>query len=300
MKTATDPAASAALPQVRRIPFEFADDLAPMWKPAEPEWCALINGISLTMPYLEPFLIRTVREARGHIADAQVRAEADAFMSQEGQHFRAHRRFNDILKHRHYPRLADVEAAMTASYAKLEQRSLRTRIAYTVGFESMTLGLTRWLVARRVRLFGGVDTRIASLVLWHLVEEIEHKCVAIDVYRACFPHGVMAYIARVFGIFHAALHVAGFSLRGAIEMLRTEGRWAQWRSRARLAYWLACLIGAVGPAMLRAALPRHDPRHEADPLWVRQWLAGYGQGDGGVPLVDTSHPQMPVPFSTAG
>lgn len=286
----------APVPQVRRIPFEFPDDIAPVWKPDAPEWSALINGMSLTMPYLEPFLIRTVREAAQAIDDMHVRAEADAFMSQEGQHFRAHRRFNDLLKRLRYPGLAAVEAAMAASYARLDARSLRARMAYTVGFESMTIGLTRWLVAERVRLFGHVDTRVVSVMLWHMVEEVEHKCVAFDVYRARFGGSFTGYLARVAGIVHAATHVIGFSLRGAREMQRADGRRGL-RNHLRLAYWLACLVGAVAPCMLRAALPDHDPREEDDPQWVRDWLAGYRADDGGIPLVDTAHPDMPVPFA---
>lgn len=288
--------APVPVPQVRRIPFEFPDDIAPVWKPDAPEWSALINGVSLTMPYLEPFLIRTVREAVQGLDDAQVRAGADAFMAQEGQHFRAHRRFNDLLKRLRYPRLAEVEAAMAASYARLDGRSLRVRMAYTVGFESMTIGLTRWLVADRVRLFGHVDTRVVSVMLWHMVEEIEHKCVAFDVYQARFSGSLSGYLARVAGIFHAALHVIGYSLRGAREMLQTDDRWG-WRHRLRLGYWLACLAGAVAPCMLRAAMPAHDPRREVDPPWVRDWLTGYRADDVGIPLVDTTHPDMPVPFT---
>nr|MDP9139902.1 metal-dependent hydrolase [Pseudomonadota bacterium] len=228
------------------------------------------------------------------LADPYVRAEAEAFMAQEGQHFRAHRRFNDLLKNRHYPRLATVEDDMAASYARLDSRSLRTRMAYTVGFETMTIGLTRWLVADRVRLFGHVDTRVVSVMLWHMVEEIEHKCVAFDVYQAHFSNSFSGYLARVVGIVHAAVHVIGFSLRGAREILRTEGRWSRMQNRLRLVYWLGCLVRAVSPCMFRAAMPGHDPRKETDPKWVRDWLDGY-KGSG-IPLVDTAHPDMPVPF----
>lgn len=35
---------------VRKIPFEFPDDLEPHWKPDEPEWSHMVNGASLTMP----------------------------------------------------------------------------------------------------------------------------------------------------------------------------------------------------------------------------------------------------------
>jgi len=49
---------------------------------------------------------------------------------------------------------------------------------------------------------------------------------------------------------------------------------------------------------LRAALPGHNPDAEKDLQWVIDWLKGYeSMPSGKVPLVDTRHPLMPVPFS---
>lgn len=298
MKDAPMHAPSAAIPTVRRVAFDFPPDLSPLWHPTEPEWAAMVNGASLAMPYLEPFLIRTMREAAASITDPELRAAADAFMGQEGQHFRAHRRFNDLLKAARYPDLAEVEARMERAYAKLARRSERRRMAYTAGFESMTLGLTRWLVEDRVRLFAGADTRVASLVLWHMVEETEHKCVAFDVYQARFGKGLSGYLVRALGVFHGSLDVMRFSMQGYKTMLRRDGRWGSLRSRLRLARWLARFIGNVGPSLLRAALPGHSPRRERDPRWVQQWLRLHDPADTRVPLIDTQHPDMPVPFST--
>ncbi|ULQ46417.1 metal-dependent hydrolase [Flagellatimonas centrodinii] len=292
------PTETHVVPLVRRIPFEFPEDLDPVWIPDEPEWAAMLNGASLTMPYLEPFLIRSLREALEGCTDPQLQADGQAFMSQEGQHFRAHRRFNDLLKRQRYPALAEVEAQMALSYERLARRSLRCRMAYTAGFESMTMGVTRWLVEDRVRLFRNADPRVVSFVLWHMVEETEHKRVAFDVYQACFGGTISGYLARMLGVFHGSLDVMRFSMRGYRVMLRTDGRWGSLRSRLRLAGWLGRFVVNVGPALLRAAMPGHDPRHERDPEWVVAWLRGYAQHPDGVPLVDTRHPEIPVPFPT--
>lgn len=289
----TDPAA----PTPRRIAFEFPEDLDPMWIPDNPEFAAMVNGASLTMPYLEPFLIRTTREVIEQIDDPVIREHGRAFNTQEQYHFRTHRRFNDLLKTRRYPELAEIEQAMQTSYARLSRRALRTRMAYTAGFEAMTLGITRWLVEQRVALFAGADSRVASFVLWHMVEETEHKRVAHDVYQAAFGRGVRAYMARMIGVFHGSLDVMRFSMRGYKVMLKREGLWYQARSRLRLAARLASFIRHVAPYLLRAALPGHDPRRETDPQWAQDWIAGHhASGDDCVPLIDTRDPSMPVPF----
>lgn len=281
----------------RRIPFPFPDDLDAVWIPDKPELSAMMNGASLTMPYLEPFLIRTVREAAGQIDDEALRADAQEFNAQEGQHFRAHRRFNDVIKARGYPELAEVEAAMRDAYARLDQRSLRTRMAYTAGFESMTLGVTEWLIGSRRRLFRGAEPHVVSFVLWHMVEETEHKRVAYDVYQHLFGGGLRGYLARMIGVFHGSFDVMRFAMRGYRSILRKDGRWSSLRSRLRLAGHLGDFVWHVGPYLLRAALPGHNPRSEKDSQWVLDWLAAYPKAEVGyLPIVDTLHPDMPVPF----
>jgi len=279
---------------IRKIPFEFPDALDPVWNPAEPEWSHMVNGASLAMPYLEPFLIATLREATRQINDPEVLEEARGFIAQEAQHFKTHRRYNEVLKSNGYPELAAIEDEMKASYANIKaKRSLTFRLAYASGFETMTVGVTNWLVNERIALFGGSDTRIASFILWHFVEESEHKRVAFDVYRAA---GGPAW-QRVLGIFTGSLHVFWLSRKGCIAMLKADGLWRNPKSRIRLWRKTAEFFAAVLPGALRSALPSHDPRDEADPAWVRDWIAGYAASDPEVaPLLDTDHPDIPIPF----
>lgn len=287
-------------PIPRSLAFEFPDDLNPRWKPDDPEFCAMVNGASLTMPYLEPFLVRTVREAVQQIDDPAVREAGRAFNTQEQHHYRAHRRFNERVKEAGYPELAAIEADMAAAYQRLGQRSLRTRMAYTAGFEAMTLGVTRWLVENRVRLFGGGDTRVVSFILWHFVEETEHKLVAHDVYHALFGGSLRGYLARVLGVLHGSLDVMWYSMRGYKAILQKDGLWTNLRSRLRLAQRLGSFVVTVGPYLLRALLPGHDPRQEKDQPWVLEWLAGHARSDApSLPLLDTNDPAMPVPFAPA-
>ena len=109
---------------VRRMPFAFSEPIAAVWNPARPEWSHMVNGASLTMPYLEPFLIKTVMEALPQVKDPHLKADVHAFVGQEGQHFQNHRRYNELLK-RDYPDLADVEEELNTEYKKFQSKSLR-------------------------------------------------------------------------------------------------------------------------------------------------------------------------------
>ena len=281
----------------RNIPFDFPPDLNPHWIPGEAQFSAMVNGASLTMPYLEPFLIRTIREANKSIDDKALKDDIAGFASQESFHFRTHRRFNDLLKSNSYPEIEALEQRMQESYSRLNKRSLQTRMAYTAGFEAMTMGLTKWLIGDRIRLFANADPSVTSFVLWHMVEETEHKRVAHDVYHALYPKGLRAYLSRVIGVFHGSLDVMRFSRRGYILMLKKDGLWWNISSRLRLYKRICDFLWQVAPFLLRASLPRHNPRQEEDLKWVSDWLAGYQNQPSELPLVDTQSPTMPVPFS---
>jgi len=289
----SDIPADAPIPVVRRIPFGFPEDVKPHWHPDRPEWSHMITGGSLTMPYLEPFLIDTMREALEDITDPVARAEGIAFIAQEGQHFRHHRQYNELMKASGYPELADIEAEMEADYAALRKASLQKRMAYTAGFETMTLAFTRWLVRDRIYLFKGSDTRVTSFILWHMVEETEHKRVAHKIYQMACP----GYWARAYGVFHAGLHVIHYTRKTYHAMLKRDGRWQDRKSRWTTFGMAMRFVVNVIPPMLMTLLPGHDPDRQSDPDWVTDWIENYKAASDPkwIPLLDTASDDIPPP-----
>ncbi len=278
---------------VRRIPFKFDEGINPIWNADRPEWSHMVNGASLTMPYLEPFLIKTVREALGKVDDAQLKSDVEGFIGQEGAHYRNHRRYNDILKC-FCPELAEVERMLTADYTRFQKRSLKWRLAYAAGFETMTIGMTEWLIHQRGDLFAGADANVTSLVLWHMVEETEHKNVAYDLYQHLFGD----YLGRSWGLIVGASHVAWMSRKGYKRLLKREGRWGDLRSRLALYGMVGRFFLYASPAMLRALIPGYHPAKVEDPNWVARWADAYRSlPDGAIPLLDTSDPKIPARFA---
>ncbi|MEO1078801.1 MAG: metal-dependent hydrolase [Pseudomonadota bacterium] len=278
---------------VRRIPFVLHEGIDPVWNPGKREWSHMVNGASLTMPYLEPFLIKTMREALPHINDDRLRAEAQGFVEQEAQHYQNHRRYNDMLKSKGYDVLAQVEEGYREEYAALSKRSLHWKLAYSAGFETMTIGMTEWLIRGRQKLFQNADPMVTSFVLWHMVEETEHKSVAIDVYRACFDD----YLVRVAGLFWGSLHVALLARRAYTAMLKADGVWGNWRSRLRLYRMVASFFANATPAMARALVPGYHPQRVPDPAWAELWGDHYKRlKEGEIPLLNTSDSEIPPVF----
>jgi predicted metal-dependent hydrolase len=279
---------------IRDFAFEFPDDIDPIWVPGNPVRSHLFNGFSLAMPYLEPYLIRSILKARDQVTDPQLLEDMAGFNRQEANHFKCHRRYNELLKANGYPELERVEQHMTGAYARLESRSLRTQLAYSAGFESMTNGFTHWFVAKRASLFAGADRHVSSFWIMHMIEEGEHKTVAFDTYMACFGQ----YLPRLVGVFHGSWHVIGLGFWAMLVALKKDGILYRPKTMWQILKEVGLMCFNIGPFMLRALLPGFNPRRESDPQWMKDWIKGYATLPAGalIPLVDTSDPEMPVPF----
>ena len=279
----------AATMVVRKMPFEFPDEIEGQWNKSKPEWSHMVNGASLAMPYLEPYLIRTMRKAFEKIQSEELRREVKLYMGQEGQHYQQHRKFNDILIENGYPELKAVEARMKDEFDDFEKnRSLKFNLAYACGFETMALSIGHWLVKDREYLFGGSDTRVASLILWHFVEEIEHKNVAFDAYQAVYGN----YWYRIYGTLFATFHVVKFSRQAYQAMLKKDGLWGNIRSRWSLLKMATRFFGNMLFPTINACLPGHHPSEVKDPKWCLDWIKTHEQDESQLAVLDTDNLQM--------
>lgn len=270
----------------RVMQFEYPEDMHPHWKKSSPEFSHIVNAGSLAMPFLEPYLIRSMGIAKKQIKDPVLLAEMEDYIAQEAQHFQQHARFNDLLKARSYSCIEGLEAQLKRDYTNFSQRrSLKFNLAYAEGFESMALAIGHMLIERRQELFGGADPAVSSLVLWHFVEEIEHKNVAFNVYE----HLYGGYFYRIFGLLYATLHIFAYAGRAYRALLREDGlwpgmktKWAMWRELARIYWWL-------GPKLLKPVWPGYHPGKVKDPQWAKDWVAIHQRGDERLNRLDTDH-----------
>lgn len=269
---------------VRKIKFEFPEDFKAHWNPTKPELSQLANGASLLLPYMEPFIIDAIRKACEHISDPALLEEARAWMGQESQHFKQHRRFNDALIAKGYPELREREQQMAHEYQELGKRSLKYQVAYTAGFEVMALSIAHMLIKQREYFFAEADDSIASMWLWHLIEEIEHKNLAIDVYQ----HLYGGHWYRAYGIWCALVHMFGLIRPTYISMLKTDGLWGKWKTRWAIKKLAFRMFVSFLPRTLLYALPSHHPSHVANPEWMQEWVALYDKGETGLSKLDTT------------
>ena len=281
---------------VRQVPFVFSDR-ARSWNPDKPEFAHIVNAASLAMPYLEPYLIKSMRQARVLINDPNLQAELDLYIKQEATHYKRHRQFNQTLSDTGYAAVPALEQSLAKDYKDLGQnRSLKFNLAYAEGFESMALAIGEMLIEDREYLFGQSDSAVASLVLWHFVEEIEHKNVAFDV----FHHLHASYVWRMIGLLYATGHIFWRTGQGYRALLKEDGLWHSWSSRWKLARVLVRVIGHILPKWFRIMRPGYHPSQAQDPVWALAWAEAFESDDDAMAQLDTSRLMEAVPVGTTG
>ena len=251
---------------VRKMRFPFGDAIDLDRPDAELSIVLGHLALSLTMPYLEPYLIRTMKVAQREIAEPTLLADVRAFSQQESHHYRNHAVFNEDLRaHFGEPttsRIREIEAALDADYQRFtREKSLRFNTAYAEGFEAMTCSFA----LAGLEQGGFANTPGGELWDWHLAEEIEHRTVAFDVYHRLGG----GYLHRiVFGTW-AQFHYVSYIVRFANCMAKALGR---------------RLVLSRDPVLLSSARryagtwsPRYDPKRIKIPKGLDELLLEFSR-----------------------
>ncbi|MDG1944057.1 MAG: metal-dependent hydrolase [Halioglobus sp.] len=145
---------------------------------------AFFNGMSITFPVGEKFFIDSVRHYSDQIADPVLQSEIKGFCGQEGFHRREHQRYNETLCTTRGYDLEKIEGTLTRRL-NWAQKNLppMTNLAVTVAIEHFTAVLAE-LMLRPGSTIDNAEPSMRALWRWHAAEEMEHKSVAFDVYKA--------------------------------------------------------------------------------------------------------------------
>ena len=166
---------------IRKMAFGFPEEINPVIRRGFPEESFFYLGLSAILPYLEPYLIRTMKAAAEGIDDPSLREQATRFMSQEGQHYQQHIKFNRACGLNDVPEVRALEEGIGRAFDHYTKtKSLRFNLAYAEAFEAATTAVALGGFATRV--FDEMDSFSSNIWQWHLVEELEHRTVAFDVY----------------------------------------------------------------------------------------------------------------------
>ncbi|MVU75719.1 metal-dependent hydrolase [Nocardia sp. ET3-3] len=176
-----------AYPKARRIRFRFdqSDSRDKYFVENDMVYSHFVAGMSGGFPAGEESFIRSVRRVADRVTDPVLKKRVTGFVGQEAMHGHEHRRLNEKLVELGYPiDWLDSDKIKERALWLEERLSPEVHLAMTAAAEHYTAVLAqRVLSSDEIQNIPG-DPEVWNLLNWHALEELEHKSVAFDVFRA--------------------------------------------------------------------------------------------------------------------
>jgi predicted metal-dependent hydrolase len=266
----------------RRVSFDW-EPTPLVWIPGDPVTSHIIDVLHLLLPAGERWFVHVYKQALPLIEDEQLKALVKGFMGQEAVHARAHAavldhlRANGIDPDPFTRRIEWMFFTLGGDRAfpwVPRRRWLVERIAAIAAIEHFTAVLGAWVLDSPALDVAGADPTMLDLLRWHGAEEVEHRSVAFDVFRAVHN----SWFSRVRTILVSAIAMAYLWRRGMRYLCAADptydGRLPTFRDFRR-----AAKKGLVpDPFDLMRAVPRYcrpsyHPSQEADTAVALAYLA---------------------------
>lgn len=167
----------------RQMDFNFPESIPRYWFDDNPYITHFLNALSSVFPEGERFFIETVRYYQDQIDDPELLKDIRGFIGQEAHHGKQHEAFNELIEQQGYPlkafgRFVKKRLAATRDFLQPSQR-----LGITIALEHFTAILAHQAL-NDPNLTAKAPQPFKNLILWHAIEETEHKAVAFDVFQA--------------------------------------------------------------------------------------------------------------------
>ncbi|MEU8899799.1 metal-dependent hydrolase [Nocardia sp. NPDC048505] len=217
---------AATYPRARRIRFTFGEPqpLSKYYAGGDMVFSHFISGLSAAFPPGEESFIRSVVRVAGKVTDPELKRRATGFTAQEATHGREHRKLNAKLVELGYP-VGWIDSQGVQNRIKQLENLVpaHLHLAATAAAEHYTTVLAvRVLSKPEIQALAG-DAEVRNLLNWHALEEVEHKSVAFDVYRAV-GGGETVRIATMVGLLALTVPLTAGGLTAALALDRYARR----------------------------------------------------------------------------
>jgi predicted metal-dependent hydrolase len=262
--------------------LDWARHYDPLWPDPAPLLTHAFDALSLLIPWGEKHIVEVAGMAlerydlSGH---PDLRRRVGNVIVQETIHTRQHDRYNALLYPRghvgDFGRLQRLHwQAMQALHRVTGRRfSPLTRLAFVCAFEHYTAVIGDYILDHTLAL-AHAPKEVRLVWCWHAAEEVEHKAVCFDLYRACGGGEL-----RRIGVFLLASAAFGF-LFGLtyLRLLHQDRNLPLRRLIPGLGRILAALVrpAGIGRHLLRHFLaylrPDFHPWHHDNLIKAQVWL----------------------------
>jgi len=264
---------------LRRLDLPFEPDEVPRdFYLDDPSLTLVMAAFSLVFPEGERFFVESVVRFKERIADPALAARVRGFAAQEAMHAKEHTALNRMIEAQGLEAMASLERDVKALLSRA--RRLRTpeeQIAITAALEHITAIMGEQLLGDRSYRHAIHET-VRPLLLWHALEELEHKDVAFDVFEKVSG----SYRKRVGALAIATFGFVVFIARAHFQMLRERGMEKDLRVHARTFahLWIAPgIFRTLIPVWAEYFRPGFHPSHRDTKGLVATWREKlFGEG----------------------
>ena len=254
---------------VRKLDVDLSGGFGRRWLGGDAYRSQFFNALSMTFPIGEQMFIDSLRAVPDErLEDPVLRADIKDFVGQEATHRHVHIQYNAELERQG---LAFVtEQRILWRVARVARLDVRSRVAITCAFEHYTAMLADGIL-RHPEWIDDAEPALRRLWEWHAVEELEHKGVAFEVYRAAGG----GYWRRVLWFVHVSLVFWSDNFIQTCHNLHRDGAaWhpATWLSAARTWFGPRGLAWHMAGPVLQYFSPSFHPWRHDNRALVKTWL----------------------------
>lgn len=167
----------------RHLHFQFLPTHGKYWHGGSAVKTYHFNALAHFLPSLEKLLVLSLKKTLPLIKAPTLKKQVASLIAQEAIHGREFTLYNKILIEQHFTVKMSQLSLFRIMAALFNKFSNSFHCALSAAGEHFT-AIAADLFLRDPHWFEGVDPDISAIWRWHCIEEIEHKSVAFDVFKA--------------------------------------------------------------------------------------------------------------------
>ena len=223
---ARTPASLKLIPRVVRFDYETVMRENRYWHGGDPVTTHFFNALQAMFPEGERFFMESARDVRDMLGKDNIPAELNEqiklFIRQEAMHGREHDAWTTALISLGYIGMEgfDLKLKRDNKWSKKHLKPL-WRLSMTAASEHFTASLAHLFIYKRPDFIEKAASPFRELLVYHAMEEVEHKAVCYDLYNEAKG----GYFLRAFGMIFVTIDLL-VRLRNRQEyLLKKDGQW---------------------------------------------------------------------------
>lgn len=263
--------------EARRLKFTLPSNVTKYWHSNSSVKTYHFNALAIFLPILENLVVLSLKKARNDISCPILQAQVNSLVAQEAIHGSEFAKYNTRMISPFYPihsnqykiRIFRILAGI------INQFSQSFHYALSAAGEHFT-AISADLFLRDDSWFEGVEPIYSAIWRWHCIEEIEHKTVAFDVYKA--KGG--GYLMRILAMFMMTLVFSMLYIKPMWTMMKQDGNHKKWEfyKKAFQYYWgKNGLCRVLFTSYIDYYKPSFHPKQHQNEALITRWKAYFSK-----------------------